>query len=60
MQRLQDRSTLVPLPGLGASLAMKPKSPARPENGNYRTAVEANFLTMASSSLRSLSLRFVE
>jgi hypothetical protein len=27
---------------------------------NYRTAVEANFLTMASSSLRSLSFKFVE
>jgi hypothetical protein len=27
---------------------------------DYRTAVVANFLTMASSSFRSLSFRFVE
>ena len=37
------------------------KAPLRPETNFYRiTAVDANFLTMASSNLRSLSLRLVE
>ena len=46
--------------GLCASLAMKPEAPHGLRIRNYRTAVAANFLTMASSSLRSLSFRFDE